>query len=114
MATSTAISTQGKSYLRYLRHDDGKGDSIAEIARSEGVSEKAVENSIKQIKRRRQVNSLDTVNTEVHGMLLGNMADVSKTLKRQLNAKNYVERRRADDSSELVAVPDNETQLKAV
>jgi hypothetical protein len=75
---------------------------------------KVVERSIKQIRLRRNMNTQETLNTEVVGMLMGNLYLADKSFKKLFNAKKYIERRLADGSAELVPVDDAETKLEAL
>src|SRR5579859_2899411 len=109
---NSIVQQQAKHYMRYLRRNEG--ESVEEIARTEGVSAKAIEKSIKQVQLHRNLNTQGNLNANVVSMLMGNLGRVDKGFKKLFNAKSYIERRLADGSSELVPVDDMATQLEAL
>jgi hypothetical protein len=90
------------------------GEKVEDIALSEGVSVKAVEKSIRQITLEKAVHNQQNLNTAVISMLMGNLRHVNSAFQSGLGAKNYIEKKNADGSTELVAVDDTELQLKAL
>lgn len=110
---SSAINIHlSKDIMRLLRRD--RGETTDEIARTEGVSTKTIEKSIKRADLHRNINTQTNMNNAVVSMLMGNIGRVDKGFKKLFNAKSYVERRLADGSAELVPVDDMPTQLEAL
>jgi hypothetical protein len=110
--TSALSIHMSKDIMRLMRRD--RGETLEEIARTEGVSTKTIEKSIKQADLHRSVNTQGNMNSAVVSMLMGNLGRVDKGFKKLFNAKSYVERRLADGSAELVPVDDMTTQLEAL
>lgn len=110
--TSALSIHMSKDIMRLLRRD--RGETTEEIARTEGVSTKTIEQSIKRADLHRSVNTQGNMNAAVVSMLMGNLGHVDKGFKKLFKAKSYVERRLADGSAELVPVDDMATQLEAL
>lgn len=111
-AGTNLVLRQARHYMRYLRYD--QGEKQEEIAKSEGVSVKAIEKSIAMVRFHRGLNTQQNLNVAVVGMLMGNLGRADQTLKRLFAAKNYIEHKQADGSTQLVPVDDAKVQLQAL
>lgn len=99
-------------YMRYMRKDHG--ETVQQIARSEGVTTRAIEKSIRQIELHRSVYSMQNLNTSLTGMLMSNVDNVDKTMRRMFEAKEYVEQKLPTGEVEFIPVDDKTIQLEAV
>lgn len=110
--TASIILNQARHYMRYLRKE--RGETTAQIANSEGVSQKAIEKSIRQVEIQRGLYTQQNLNASMVGMLMGNLGHVDLTLKRMFKAKDYMEQKNPDGSIQFIPVDDKATQLKAM
>lgn len=92
---------------RYARNK--AGESIEEIARKDGVSEKAVKNSIRSIQLYRELHSTEFTNEGVNAVLQNRVRDLDKALENGLTASTEVE-----ENGKKKNVPDVPLQLRAV
>jgi len=106
------VLRQARHYMRFLRYD--RGEKQEEIAKSEGVSVKAVEKSIAMVRFHRGLNTQQNLNTAVVGMLMGNLGRADQTLRKMFGAKNYIEHKQPDGSTKLVPIDDTKVQLQAL
>lgn len=106
------VLQQARHYMRYLRND--RGETAEEIAKSEGVSTKAIEKSISMVRFHRELNTQQNLNTAVVGMLMTNLGRADKTLQRMFLAKNYIEHKKPDGTTELVPIDDTKVQMQAL
>lgn len=112
-AESNALAfDQARHIMRYMRVENG--ETPAAIARAEGVSVRTVERSLKTVEFQRAIYTRTNLNASITGMLMEKMARAGKTLERNLDAKEYVEQKNPDGSTNLIPVDDKATQLKAL
>jgi len=112
LTTDVILRENSLHYMRYLRKD--RGESVRDIARSEGVTQRAVEKSVRMVEMHRSLYSAQNLNVTVTSMLMGNAGNVDQTLRRMFDAKEYIERKNPDGSSELIPIDDKLVQLEAV
>ena len=106
------VLTHSRHYMRYLRHD--QGETSEDIARTEGVSIKAIERSLQLVRMHRAIHSAPGLNVAVIGMLQHNVDHASAALGRRLNAKEFYEHKFPDGHTEMVEIEDRKTQLRAL
>lgn len=107
------VLQQARHYMRFLRHDM-QGETAETIAKTEGVSVKAVERSFTIVRMHRAINNHQNLNTAVVGMLMGNLGKADKTMGRMLNAKNYLEHTMPDGTKRYEAIDNPKVQLQAL
>ncbi len=106
------VLDQARHYMRAIRVEEG--EKAADVARSEGVTIRAIDKSIQLVKNQRGVYTQQNMNTAMVGMLLNTLAKVAEALERGLNAEQYLERKSADGSIDYMPVPDKTAQLEAM
>ena len=110
--TNALVAQEARHYMRFLRAE--QGEKPEEIAHSEGISLSAVQRSIQRIRLHRALNTQENLNHAVVGMMTQNMMHAGNAFKRMLNAKNYVEHKRADGSTKVLTVDNPDVQLRAL
>lgn len=105
------VLDQARHYMRYLRSRDEKP---ADIARSEGVTIRAIEKSIRTVEIQQALYTQTNLNVAVLGMLMKKVNKVEGTFDRMFDAKDYIEQRNPDGSTVLIPVDDKSVQLEAL
>ena len=111
-AGTNQVLRQARHYMRFLRYD--QGEKQEEIAKSEGVTVKAIEKSIALVRLHRGLNTQQNLNTAVVGMLMGNLGKADRTLRRMFSAKNYIEHKLEDGTTKLMPIDDTKVQMQAL
>jgi hypothetical protein len=106
------VLQQARHYMRFIRKDQGETPDA--IAKSEGVSVKVVERSIRMVEMHKSLNTQANLNGAVVGMLMSNLPHVDRTFQKLFKAKNYIEQKQPDGSTKLVPIDDTATQGKAI
>lgn len=109
---SGIVLDQARHYMRAVRVEDG--EKPADVARSEGVTVRAIEKSIRIVKYQKSLYTQANFNMALMGMMLGQLPKVKETFDRMFAAKDYVERKNADGSTELIPVDDKTIQMEAL
>lgn len=106
------VLDQARHYMRFLRVE--RGEKPAAVAKSEGVTVRAIEKSIRTVELQRGIYTQSSLNMALIGMLLGKVAKADRTFDRMLEAKDYIEKKNVDGSTEFIPVDDKATQIRAL
>jgi transcriptional regulator with XRE-family HTH domain len=101
--------------MRYLRTQ--RGETVADIARGEGVTVKAVEKSLRMVAVDHALNTTETLQREAISSIRTNIPDATKAIRRMLNAKTLVRETKVIKGKEItkiIEVDDTEVQVKGV
>jgi hypothetical protein len=101
--------------MRYLRTQ--RGEMVPDIARSEGVTVKAVEKSLRMVAVDHALNTTETLQREAISSIRSNIPEATRAIKRLLNAKTLVRETKVINGKEItkiVTVDDTEVQVKGV
>lgn len=106
------VLDQARHYMRFMRVE--RGEKPADIARSEGVTARAIAKSVRIVEMQRMLNTNTNLSVAMVGMLMGKVNKVNVTLDRMLDAKDYLERKLEGGATEFVPVDDKAVQLEAL
>lgn len=109
--TGTALD-HATHYMRFIRAEDG--ESAAAIARSEGVTVRSIEKSLRTVRQEKALHTQANLTAALMGMMLRQVPKVNTTFDRMLDAKEYVVQNNPDGSTNLIPVDDKTIQLEAL
>lgn len=109
-AALAKTTTHEMRYLRTLR-----GETVADISRSDGVSVQAIEKSLRMVQVDHMLNTTEHLQREAIGAIRSNMPEATQAIKRMLTAKTLVRETRVIKGKEVtrtVLADDTDIQVK--
>lgn len=111
----SALANTSIHNMRYLR--SLRGETVADIARREGVSVKAVEKSLRMAEIDHALNTTENLNREAISSVRTNLPHATSAIRRMLNAKTLIRETKmvkGKEQTTIVQVDDIEVQTKGV
>lgn len=109
MPRAHSASVHMVRHLRTLR-----GETVADIAKAEGVSVKQVERSLRRIELDRALNTREQMDFETIRVIRESGPEAQEALRRAFHAKAILRKRNKKGEEVAVLVDDHERQLEAV